>query len=341
MLPENQIIELNNLLSQGRGFAKSEPTATIKRQQILDARKQVMGSGLLDLATESLIQNTGANIGAELGKLFGLRSSAGRKIGMKTGSNIAQQARANRLLSAEKNAINEFECRRRNWEMTTQGWLGEARRLLSSVYQNPGPGVRNRSMGEHLQTKLHSTGSMTGQLRSTLHIVEQIVRNSQYYISKDEWNAYQAAKKVNPTTLIKKGEIGKGFDLVQRIINRAQKKIDWQDAYADVYNLILLKCSAKTCVIRMLMGGQKPIDSDFMAVLRELHGRGYKIEVRRTGSDTPFHDRLLISENEIWQIGTSANGLGSRDTTVVQLKDISDIRERFDEHWSKASKINF
>lgn len=341
MLQDNQVTILKNLLEQGRTICGAEPTAAIKRQQIEDARRQVTGSGLLDLAAESVIQSAGADIGADIGKMLGFRSSTGRKIGKRTGGNIARQARKNRIMTAEKNAIEGYTSQRRNWESTANGWMGEARRILADVYPNPSPGVRDRSICDKLVTKLHSTGGITARMRCTMNMVDQIVANTLQYVSRDEWNAFQAARKVTPTTLVKRGEPGKGFDLVQQIINRAGQCIDWQDAYGGIYNLISLKSSSKKCKIRLLVGGKAHIGVDFKALVMDLRRSGYDLEVRITGTDTPFHDRFLITEREVWHIGTSANGLGSKDAIVSQISDGKDIRERFEELWRGATPLIF
>ena len=53
-----------------------------------------------------------------------------------------------------------------------------------------------------------------------------------------------------------------------------------------------------------------------------------------------IHDRILITKNSCWNIGSSIKDLGNKDATIKELKEVKDsLEELFEERWKESKSI--
>ena len=128
-----------------------------------------------------------------------------------------------------------------------------------------------------------------------------------------------------------------GIRALEEVFARLQGEIRICDPYVDSKTLDFLTAIPKTSRIRLLTVNLQDVGRlrrDFKAYNRE---RG-NLEIRvATGSK--LHDRYIISDNTMYLVGQSLNGIGSKQTFVVSVgHDIAQQTTRtFDGSWGAAN----
>ncbi len=113
------------------------------------------------------------------------------------------------------------------------------------------------------------------------------------------------------------------------------------DPYVDVRTLELVYNYLKHVSVKILTSNIKDKPSgSFAASLNDLRKEGYNIEVGHYTNST-LHDRYMFDDQVFWLSGNSLNGIGAKESFLVQLGvDIhQSMRETFDRRWKVANKV--
>jgi hypothetical protein len=112
------------------------------------------------------------------------------------------------------------------------------------------------------------------------------------------------------------------------------------DPYVESSSLDLLAESAKTTAIRLLTVNipRQQVFMRDLAAFRKEHGN--KIEVRQAAPGT-LHDRYAIDDTRMLLFGTSLNGLGKKQSFIVELgQDVrATVMTAFDAAWVTAKPV--
>ena len=129
---------------------------------------------------------------------------------------------------------------------------------------------------------------------------------------------------------------------VKEIIGIDYKELAICDPYVDVNTLdIIYRNFLKNVPIRILTANviDKPLGS-FKRQLTDINKEGYKVEVRKY-TNSPLHDRYIISDKHFWLSGNSLNYIGNKESFIVLLGE--DIRQSmvstFNSRWKIATLI--
>lgn len=77
--------------------------------------------------------------------------------------------------------------------------------------------------------------------------------------------------------------------------------------------------------------------STIRSALNDIEVEGYKVDVRLYNM-SPLHDRLIIDENSLWISGNSLNGLGSKESFIINAG--SDIKEAMEAVFNRRWKVS-
>lgn len=131
-----------------------------------------------------------------------------------------------------------------------------------------------------------------------------------------------------------------GLRSAQAIMQSLVGVLRFCDPYVESSSLDLLAEAIKTTEVRLLtVNVAKPqIFARDLAAFRKEHG--HKIEVRQAGAGT-LHDRYAVDDARMLLFGTSLNGLGKKQSFIVELGQDTraTVMAAFDAAWTSARVV--
>lgn len=158
------------------------------------------------------------------------------------------------------------------------------------------------------------------------------------------------------TVLFTSGDQISAIEAVKKILDSAKNTIKIFDPYFGNdftdWNIFSEVASNIEIYVLTSIETRHNVHSNFYDSLNNLRREMSKVELKsvyaditRTGNNSkkcPFHDRYFIIDNKIvWSIGTSINGLGKRDSSIIRIAegDIDAILKLFDYYWTEPNPI--
>lgn len=111
------------------------------------------------------------------------------------------------------------------------------------------------------------------------------------------------------------GEYYRAQKRLFQIMKRSRANIVIIDEHLDEVVFDYVETLDPAIAVQMLTGNRKPI---FSRLLHALQGNRPNIEARE---NTVCHDRFLMVDSEIWQLGNSINGFGKKASMINKVKD--------------------
>jgi len=128
---------------------------------------------------------------------------------------------------------------------------------------------------------------------------------------------------------------------VERILGVAKEYLKIVDPWLGEESLDFLWKVSPTVPIRVLTKTVVDSESFNSAYRRLVREKGGGIEIRKTDSDE-LHDRIIITEDQVWLLGPSLKDLGKKLGTISKISD-KKVRNQmetfFDRIWNLARQI--
>ena len=121
------------------------------------------------------------------------------------------------------------------------------------------------------------------------------------------------------------------------LLKRAQRQLDLVDSYMDDEIFPYLESLPEGLSVRLVTLDRKPI---FWTLYEALRSTRPGIEARQSRQ---FHDRFIILDGEeVWHLGASLNGIGSKTTLLSRILDPEESARflaEFESEWEAAARI--
>jgi hypothetical protein len=133
----------------------------------------------------------------------------------------------------------------------------------------------------------------------------------------NELDPSAAATRASNQYVLVAGEQYDAIRKVLRVMKLARGRLDVIDPYLDESVFNFIDALDERIVLRLLTGSRPK--SSFTMLLDALKTKRPPTEARATAQ---FHDRFLVlDEGEVWQIGTSLNGLGKATSMLTRVTE--------------------
>ena len=141
----------------------------------------------------------------------------------------------------------------------------------------------------------------------------------------------------------------KGIDLIQRIINSANKTCYICDVYFNTTDFKEFVWGASSLGVDIRILTSKfglPHDESkaemSMCVKEYVEKVGGKVTCRLLLGDPILHDRLIIADEQVWMLGSSLNHFGAKATTLIRVPKAyrKCLIEKVEYWWNNDSESN-
>lgn len=139
--------------------------------------------------------------------------------------------------------------------------------------------------------------------------------------------------------LIRAGERFKANRIIRELINSAKRELYIMDPYIGSDLLDQIEDTNTKINIRILTSDQtkKTVRQAYFSYSHQYKNVEIKI---LPFSETSFHDRFIfIDSTQGFHLGHSLKDMGTKDTQINKIKDITKQKKMFDDYWSKADSI--
>lgn len=193
--------------------------------------------------------------------------------------------------------------------------------------------------------ELHYTMDINGggrKVRKTFSVGDKLDKNS--ILRKKKADLLRLTKK---KVLYEAGNQLTAIMEIQSIVDKANTKVSIIDPYfgncSDDWNILSnIASSTKVMILTFY------VNNDFANDLVIARSSNLQIEVAKIFYQhplshkqyNPIHDRfIIVDDSNVWQVGTSINGLGKRATTIININspESEDIIKLFNYYWTNPA----
>ncbi len=290
--------QLKNLVNEGATILENFPNKTQFAEEIRQVKQQYKQDNPADLP-----------------KLFGTRvpSSA-----MWLKNTIDFNHRANMNEDIEQRKLN-YSARVAQLENRFMQWYASALEALRTA------GIREL-VPQLINAK--SSPRLDSKFRRGIAVLEKAL-----HLLSDEGRVAQPL-------LIQKGQPITAMNQVKEILRGCTSFVKIQDPYADMELLEAIESVGLDVNIKLLLGKTACPSEQFAKGLAKLKKSGRRIEAVfiLDGTNAPFHDRYIFSEKKAFSLGTSMNGFGLRDSSIIPLQEWTVFETKFDQYFAQGTK---
>ncbi len=294
-----------NLISRGEAILSRLPNRTDRanaRARIRSKYRRMNAPGVLTREFASLV----------VGDAWKEVTGSDGRIGQRLASNhFKQKENEQRDLELE-NLERGFRYQDQTTKIIFNEWFFDSENVITNTQYLPA--IRQFQGAKHAikqQTKIHLT-------LKALHKLA-------------EYDADTTPHK--QSVLIKRGEPIKGLSHIENFLKLSKEYVKIQDPYPSLELLSIIEATPLHVPVSLLIGEIDPkTKSRFEERINLLRKAGRNITVTKLllGQKAPFHDRFFITEKTCIAMGTSASGLGLRDSLISEVPR-TDIEQRFNE----------
>jgi len=183
---------------------------------------------------------------------------------------------------------------------------------------------------------------LSSKMRSTLLALEILERTA---VSKDTKKEERIPQGAIEVITVEKSQPYTALKRVESIFQNTQVYVKIMDKWIGKRTLDFVMEVPSTVPVMILTGfvekkSQRKFSSLYERIRKE---KGGKIDIRIC-DPSEFHDRYIITNNELWQSGPSLKDLGiTKWGTISKIGNASvkmDIEGRFDNLWKSSTEIN-